>query len=170
MLAAAALSGVSLGAHAPQGAAAPQVRETADPAVLLRERIALDYALAGASAPFAVTDRPVAELRRLIRDRIDPRLLTGATTIRGSDYRFTPADGGGRHAGLVVIRYASASIATARVRPWSGDRHFFRGTMILTPMAVATRGDTLAVFFTESGGDTKLRAALSGAARRFQGS
>jgi hypothetical protein len=152
-------------------APAAQARE-AEPAIepgnLVRARIVMDYGLADGAAAFATSAHTAGDLRRLIHDRIDPLLLNGASAIRGSDYRFTPADGLRRHAGVVTIRYASAAIAAARARPLLGDRRFLHGTKILTPMVAAARGDTVAIFFTESGGDAKLRTALLATAARYE--
>lgn len=168
VLASAAAVGLSLSG----GHSVDPVRSEAQavgPEVLLRERIASDYGLAGQSSLFEKTDYAAADLDRLIRTRIDPHMANGAVSMRGKDLRFTPADGVRRHAGVIILRYPDAATAASRAAPLLGEKRFFNDSKILTPMVASVRGDTLAIFFTESGGDTKLRAALTGAAARFSG-
>lgn len=138
------------------------------PEALLRARIVADYGLTGDAARFETTDYAQPDLDRLLRTRIDPALLIGAVSKHGQDLRFTPADGIRRHAGVIVIRYPDAAVAAARARPLLGDKRFFDNSKIRTPMVAAARGDSVAIFFTESGGDAALRAALSHAAADFQ--
>ncbi|MFV0624978.1 hypothetical protein ACBY01_13350 [Sphingomonas sp. ac-8] len=137
-------------------------------ATLLREQIAEAYALANAATAFTTSEHSAADLRQLLRERVDANVLDGARALRGSDHRFSPADGKPRHAGVIEIRYADARVAAARVRPLLGERRFFRGTQILTPMVAAAHGDTVVLFFTESAGDAKLRATLAAAAARLR--
>jgi hypothetical protein len=143
--------------------------DAGEPEALLRAQLAAEHGLSAESAGFDEMGYTPSDLDPLIRDRIDPGISDGAVSMRGRDLRFTPADGVRRHAGVIVIRYSDARTAADRAKPVLGQRRFFRDTKILTPMIASVRGDTLAIFFTESGGDTKLRAALAGAAARFSG-
>ncbi|MEN3748838.1 hypothetical protein TPR58_16810 [Sphingomonas sp. HF-S3] len=168
MLASGAAIGLSLSGGGTPADPVPHVAQPVSPDALLRGRIVADYRLAGDAARFEVADYAAADLDRLVRTRIDPALLKGAVSKRGQDLRFTPADGVRRHAGVIVIRYPDAATAADRVRPLLGGKRFFNDTKILTPMVAAARGDMVAIFFTESGGDPMLRTALSHAANAFQ--
>jgi hypothetical protein len=167
VMASAAAVGLSLSAGTPVDPV-PREAAAADPEALLRARIASDFGLAGNTAGFETADYAAADLDRLLRTRVDPALLNGAVSKRGQDLHFTPADGVRRHAGVIVIRYPDARAAADRARPLLGEKRFFTATKILTPMTAAVRGDMLVIFFTESGGDAKLRATLSHAAGAFQ--
>ncbi|PXA96435.1 hypothetical protein DMC47_17490 [Nostoc sp. 3335mG] len=168
VLASAAAVGLSLSAGT-RVDPMPRAATAADPEALLRARIASDYGLTGQSARFEKTNYAAADLDRLIRSRIDPHVANGAVSMRGKDLRFTPADGMRRHAGVIILRYPNAATAASRAAPLLGEKRFFNDSKILTPMVASVRGDKLAIFFTESGGDAKLGAALAGAAARFGG-
>lgn len=168
VLGGAAALGLSISGGTTPADPVPRNVQAVTPEALLRARIVADYRLTGDAARFETIDYAQPDLDRLLRTRIDPALQNGAVSKQGQDFRFTPADGIRRHAGVIVIRYPDATLAAARARPLLGDKRFFDNSKIRTPMVAAARGDTLAIFFTESGGDATLRAALSRAAGDFQ--
>lgn len=149
---------------APTGTATP-VTLLADEESLVTDplgRLAAAYDL---TRPDAITrtGRPFSEVAALVRERVDPALLTGAVAFVGDDYHFTPADGRTRHLGRFVIRYGDAAQASAAGRAAATQR-VFRNTKILTPMAVAVSGHSVTVLFTETGADTTLLRLLAEAA------
>ncbi len=99
-----------------------------------------------------------------MRERIALALLPGAIALGGADRFFTPADGLGRHVGVLTVRYPDAVTAELRARDVAGQR-FFSGSQILIPMTSARRGDTLVIAFTETGGDPKLQTLIADVVR-----
>lgn len=131
----------------------------------LRARIETEFA----APAIERTARDTAQVRQIVRDNVDPALLSGAIAFSGQDYRFTPADAMARHAGTLTITYPDAATAAEKAKLVAGDKRFFRESKILTPMVAGQAGPDLVIFYTESAGDDRIRAMLAAAAREVSG-
>ncbi|MGH6613295.1 hypothetical protein [Sphingomonas sp.] len=115
-------------------------------------------------------DRAGNEVATLIKAHVDPVLTRGATATEGHDLRFSGQDGIERHAGLFVVRFADAATATARSTKVVARRNaFLQNSEIRSPMAAAQAGPVVAIFYSESGGDPRMREVLDAAASTFGG-
>lgn len=161
----AALSLASIAASA-AGAQPRTIREPIDPDRVLVNRIRADFALSNEAA-IETTVRSVGDVRRLIGDRVDRRLLSGALELRGRDYSFVGADGRRRQIGLLAVRYPMWTVPLSRARVVATRRYFNR-TKILTPIVAVAVNAEVVILYTETARDLCLIALMNGVAARLQ--
>ena len=137
----------------------------ATPADPLRARIEAAFA----APAIEQSAKGAAQVRQIVRDNVDPRLADRAASFSGQDYRFTPADGQARHAGILTVTYADPATAAEKAKLVAGDKRFFKESKVLIPMTAGRAGSDVVIFYTESAGDDRLRAVLAAAAAEVSG-
>ena len=147
-------------------AAVAHARASADAASILRDRIVAAFGR-GRDPHLRITSRSSAEASKLGADRVDRRLIAGATAVEGRDFSFTAANGGKREIGLLTLRFPTAAVAARRARPLTGSDRHLSGTEIMTPMAVRASGNQVIVLFTESAGDRVVMSVLAATVARL---
>lgn len=146
-------------------AATDEARGPVDPARVLRDRIVADFGLSGHAA-IIPTDRSVADVRRLIGERVDRRLLRGATGVFGRDYGFDGEYGETLQVGLWSIRFPTSALARTRAQGISGKR-YLSGTKIMTPMVAVAAGAEVVILYTEAALDHRLISTMDDVADRL---